>query len=159
MSMQISARADYALRTCVILAQEEASAGRHDLPPRPLAAEVIALHADLPTRFLETVIARLRQGGIVHSQRGSAGGCTLARSADSITLLEIVSSVDGAPMLVRGLDPHELDYDDHAPGLTAAYLALQTAVVAQLSETTLASLVVVTETERVVTNVGNSQLN
>jgi Rrf2 family protein len=141
--MQISARADYALRTCVILAHEEASAHQCDLPPRPLAAEVIALQADLPTRFLETVIAKLRQAGIVHSQRGSAGGCTLARSADSITLFDIVSSVDGPPMLVRGLDPTELDYDDHAPGLTAAYVALQTAVVSQLSDTTLASLLAV----------------
>ncbi len=138
--MQISARADYALRTCVILAQEEASARQLDLPPRPLAAEVIALQADLPTRFLETVIAKLRQAGIVHSQRGSSGGCTLARRADTITLLDIVAAVDGPPMLVRGLDPAELDYDDHAAGLTVAYLDLQTAVVSQLTHITLASL-------------------
>jgi Rrf2 family protein len=139
--VQISARADYALRTCVILATEATRAAELGEAARPLPAEVIALRADLPARFLETLIAKLRQEGIIHSQRGSSGGCTLARRADTISVYDVVVAVDGPFMLVRGLDPDVLDYADHAPGLRDAYLSVRSAMADQLSTITLTSLV------------------
>ena len=66
--MQVSARADYALRACVVLA----AAG--DLP---LSAEVVAMKADLPGKFVEAILTKLRQARIVTTQRGPGGGCRL----------------------------------------------------------------------------------
>ncbi len=139
--MHISARADYALRTCVILAAEakQATASAQG-SARPLPAEVIALRADLPTKFLETVIVKLRQAGIVHSHRGAGGGCQLARPAEDISLLDVVTAVDGPVMSVRGLNPSELSYDDHAPGLAAAYIEVNNLLLDHFGSLTIASL-------------------
>lgn len=140
--MHISARSDYALRTCVVLAAEsrQAQFGASEGQPRPLPAEVIALRADLPAKFLESVIVKLRQAGIIHSQRGAGGGCTLAKPAAEITMLDIVRAVDGPLMTVRGLDPTSLNYDDHAPGLAAAFCSLNKILAETLGSLTLDSL-------------------
>ncbi len=140
--MQISARADYALRTVMILAAEARTATAEGRPVRPLPAEVIALRADLPARFLETVITKLRQVGIIHSQRGSGGGCTLGRDAGSISLYDVLFAVDGPVVTVRGLDPDELDYTDHAAGLAVALQTLKRSIISELAATTIESLIV-----------------
>jgi Rrf2 family protein len=51
----------------------------------------------MPLQFLEQVFAALRRGGIVRSRRGAAGGYSLARPADDITVLDVVAALDGAP--------------------------------------------------------------
>ena len=53
--MQVSARADYALRACVVLA----NAG--DIS---MSAEVVAMRADLPGKFVEAILTKLRQARI-----------------------------------------------------------------------------------------------
>ena len=57
----------------------------------------LAKRRDLSAQFLEQLFAILRRAGIVNSRRGVKGGYTLARPADSITLLEIVELLDGPP--------------------------------------------------------------
>ncbi len=55
----------------------------------------IAAQQDIPDRYLEQLLATLRRGGIVKSQRGAKGGYLLAREPWKITLLEILECLEG----------------------------------------------------------------
>lgn len=58
----------------------------------PLAA--VAARQSLPLAYLEQLFARLRRAGLVHGQRGAAGGYSLARSADLISVADVVRAVN-----------------------------------------------------------------
>ncbi len=49
----------------------------------------------IPERYLEQILTNLRRAGVVQSQRGSKGGFVLVREPWQITLLEIVTVVEG----------------------------------------------------------------
>jgi len=44
--------------------------------------------------YLEQLFARLRKQGLVSSTRGPGGGYRLSRTADEITVLDVISAVD-----------------------------------------------------------------
>ncbi len=62
---------------------------------RPVPIAQVAERRDMPVQFLEQLFSTLRRDGLLQSQRGVKGGYTLARSADEITVLEVVQSLDG----------------------------------------------------------------
>jgi Rrf2 family protein len=130
--MQVSARADYALRACVVLAAAD---------DRPLSAEVVAMQADLPGKFVEAILTKLRQSRIVTTQRGPGGGCRLARSAEEISVADIIEAVDGPIGYVRGLDPALLEYTDHAPHLSTMWTEMRMMLVERLRDVTLQDLI------------------
>jgi Rrf2 family protein len=68
--MRVSAKVDYALRSCSELA---AAAGAG-----PLKGDRIAQAQEIPLKFLESILLDLKHAGLVHSQRGSEGGYWLA---------------------------------------------------------------------------------
>jgi len=49
----------------------------------------------IPKKFLDAILAELRNAGIVHSRKGKGGGYTLARQADKVFVGEIVRALDG----------------------------------------------------------------
>ena len=61
----------------------------------PAKTAQIAEAQQIPVRFLEVIMAQLRQGGFVESRRGKSGGYLLARQADTITVGEIIEYVQG----------------------------------------------------------------
>lgn len=71
----------------------------------PVKAEAIATAQVIPYKFLEGILADLRRGGLVVSQRGGSGGYVLARSADAITVADVIRTVDGPIVSVRGERP------------------------------------------------------
>lgn len=62
---------------------------------QPVTVNEIIAKQPIPERYLEQILASLRRGGLLKSQRGSKGGYILARPPAQITLLEIVSIIDG----------------------------------------------------------------
>lgn len=60
----------------------------------PVKADRIAEAQAIPVRFLEQILAQLRQGGFVTSVRGREGGYSLARPPVALTVGEIVRFVD-----------------------------------------------------------------
>ena len=86
--MKISAKAEYACLAVLALAQ-----------PRPDSAPVrireIADENAIPERYLVQILLQLKGAGLVHSTRGAAGGYRLARPAESISLREVLSAIDG----------------------------------------------------------------
>jgi Rrf2 family protein len=81
----------YAVRALTELAR------RQDVDlARPVRLSDIASVGDMPLQFLEQVFATLRRAHIVRSRRGAAGGYTLARPPEEITVLEVVMALEGA---------------------------------------------------------------
>ncbi len=66
----------------------------------------IARREDMPTAFLERILARLREGGLVASTRGASGGYRLSRSAGAISVADIVTAIEG-PLSLVGCLPDE----------------------------------------------------
>ena len=57
---------------------------------KPVLSKTIAAGAKIPQNFLSKIMNRLVQAGYLNSVRGTNGGFTLSRSADTISLREIV---------------------------------------------------------------------
>ncbi len=55
----------------------------------------IAFRCDIPHQFLEQIFNRLGKAGIIKSTRGKNGGYELAKPPDRITVLHIVTALDG----------------------------------------------------------------
>jgi Rrf2 family protein len=102
--VQLSRRADYALRAVIDLAVESAS-GRVQL-------REIAARQAVPEKYLEQLLRLLKTAGVVHATRGSRGGYQLARPASELSLLTVFEAVEG-PVSVE-------DEGAAAPGAGAA---------------------------------------
>ena len=68
----------------------------------PVASHVIAKARKIPERFLLKVLKPLVSARVLSSIKGPNGGYRLAKSANEITLLEVLEAVDGP---IRGLAP------------------------------------------------------
>lgn len=60
----------------------------------PVTGRDIAAKERLPGDYVEQILLRLRRAGIVSSTRGAKGGYTLARSAEEITVREIIAAAE-----------------------------------------------------------------
>ncbi|HKS99000.1 MAG TPA: Rrf2 family transcriptional regulator [Rugosimonospora sp.] len=129
--MQISARADYAVRASVALAAAY---------PQTVSAQTLAAEQSLPRKFLETILADLRRAGLVHSTRGVDGGYTLARPPAEIAVAEVLRAADGPLAGVRGMRPEEAVYDGTAVHLQELWIAVRAAVRRVLDEVSLAEV-------------------
>jgi Rrf2 family protein len=130
--MQISARADYAIRALAELAG--AGAG-------PIKSERLAQSQQIPAKFLENILSELRHASILRSQRGAVGGYWLARPASEITLADIIRAVDGPLANVRGQRPETIDYVGAAARLSDVWIAVRASLRSVLEQVTLADLV------------------
>ena len=89
----LTQRSRYALRAMLFLA--EAPAGG---PPIPMGR--IAQAANVPRKFLELILADLREAGLLHSHRGKMGGYRLSRPTHLISLGDIIRVIEGPLALV-----------------------------------------------------------
>lgn len=60
----------------------------------PVKIADIARRQKIPQKFLELILAGLKQNGFVDSRRGAEGGYLLARAPDSITVGEVLRAVE-----------------------------------------------------------------
>jgi Rrf2 family protein len=63
-----------------------------DAPGASVRSPDLANRLGVPTASMEQVMVRLRRHGFVRSFRGATGGYALARSADSITVGEVLAA-------------------------------------------------------------------
>ena len=85
--MKISVKCEYALKALFDLATQRTS--------EPVKIADIARRQKIPQKFLELILAGLKQGGLVESRRGAEGGYLLARPADSITVGDVLRQIEG----------------------------------------------------------------
>ena len=87
--MNISVKGKYALQAILDLAGQRQG--------EPVRIADIAQRQKIPQKFLELILAGLKQGGFVESRRGAEGGYLLARPSDSITVGQVIRFIEGPP--------------------------------------------------------------
>src|SRR6202012_2113336 len=85
--MNISVKGEYALHAIFDLASQP---GRE-----PVRIADIARRQQIPQKFLELILASLKQGGFVESRRGAEGGYLLARRPESISVGDVLRFMEG----------------------------------------------------------------
>jgi Rrf2 family transcriptional regulator, cysteine metabolism repressor len=91
--MQISQKCQYTLRAMFELAKRYGG--------EPVSAAEIAEAQAIPARFLELILQGLKDSREVESRRGNNGGYVLAVPPGTITVGDIIRSVDGTLAPVR----------------------------------------------------------
>ncbi len=120
----ISPTAEYALRAIVAIAQGSGE---------PVITPTLVEMTKVPAGYLPKVLQTLRKAGLVNSKRGLGGGFTLARSAESITVLDVVNVV--AP--IKRIDSCPLGIETHGTNLCPLHKRLDEAT--ELVEQSFAS--------------------
>ena len=86
MRIELTRRGDYAVRAMLALAAAEDSV---------LSVRRIAEDMAIPARFLPHVMQDLLAAGLVVARIGRMGGYRLARARETISLLEIITAIEG----------------------------------------------------------------
>jgi len=86
--MSLSQKCQYAFRAIFELSRRQPSG-------QPVSVSEIAEAQAIPPRFLEQILAELKQGGFVASRRGAQGGYTLTVSPAELKVGDIIRFVEG----------------------------------------------------------------
>ena len=130
--MHLTAKADYAVRAVVELADSSQDA--------PRKVDDVAQAQQIPVSFLENILTQLRSAGLVRSQRGPEGGYWLARPADELNLAQVIRAVEGPLVGIRGQRPEEIEYTGSAQSLTQVWIALRANLRKVLERVTVADV-------------------
>lgn len=144
--MLFSTKAEYGVRLMVELGRRTDGS---EPEPSPVSLTAVAEAESLPLSYLEHLVAKLRQAGLVTSVRGAHGGYRLGKPAAEIAMLDVVQALEGpiAPMECfhadregRVLCSHETD-GDRACATKLLWTRVHGGVTNALASTTLAELV------------------
>lgn len=85
--MKISTRVEYGMLalTDIALYSDNGSS---------VSAPDIAERQNISQKYLEQILTHLKQAGLIRAQKGLRGGYALARSADRISIAEILNALD-----------------------------------------------------------------
>jgi Rrf2 family protein len=115
--MHVTAKADYAVRAVVELADSSQQ--------EPRKVDSVARAQGIPVSFLENILTQLRSSGVVRSQRGPEGGYWLARPPEEVNLAHVIRAVEGPLVGVRGQRPEEIEYMGSAESLQQVWVAVR----------------------------------
>lgn len=87
MRLQLTRRADYAIRAVICLASEGSG--------QRIPVSTIAKRMEAPRRFLPQIMQDLVQAGLVDGTPGRGGGYRLTRAPGEISLLEVIEAIEG----------------------------------------------------------------
>ena len=82
----------------------------------------------------------MRTGNLLRSQRGGDGGWILARPAETITVADVIRSLEGPLASVRGIRPHELSATGEIEPFVSLWVAVRVALRSVLEHVTIADL-------------------
>ncbi len=99
--MKISTKGRYALRMLV-----DISAHENDTF---ISLKEISDRQNISKKYLEQIVPLLTKNGILRTNRGNKGGYALARSADEITVGEVLRATEGSLAPVACLEYEEND--------------------------------------------------
>ncbi len=129
--MQISKKADYALRAVTILGS---------LPPdKTMQAQEMASLGQIPIKFLEQILLILKKGGLLRSKRGVGGGYRLAKASRLITVGEVIEAVDGE--LVKLIEREDYPVFPGSRGIEQSLTKTQEGINEALGETTIEDII------------------
>lgn len=106
----------------------------------PVALAAISARQKVSVSYLEQMFSKLRRSGLVESTRGPGGGYSLGRNAETISVADIIASIEQS-----GGRPGPEDADNGAMGdlslTTDLWAALNARMMAHLQGISLRSLV------------------
>jgi Rrf2 family protein len=85
--LQLTMTGEYSIRAMLHLAAKPSGA--------VVQIGEISKQWDIPEEFLRKIVQLLSKSGLILSRRGAGGGVALARSADGISLLEVIEAAEG----------------------------------------------------------------
>jgi Rrf2 family protein len=85
--MKISTKGEYGLMALIDLTLHQNQ--------RPVQIFQISERQGIPKQYLDQLMLNLKRSGIVASSRGRQGGYFLARPAKEVTLLDIITALEG----------------------------------------------------------------
>jgi len=135
--VRITAKVDYAVRAAIELARAFPTDGSR---PTPLTRQAIADAQQIPSKFLEHILADLKRSQIVGSVRGADGGYWLHRPPSEINVADIIRAAEGPLADVRGQRPDSLDYPEDLASLQRMWISVRANLRAVLEHVTLADL-------------------
>jgi len=130
--MHVTAKADYAVRAVVELADSSQES--------PRKVDDVAQAQRIPVSFLENILTQLRSAGLVRSQRGPEGGYWLAKPAEELNLAQVIRAVEGPLVGIRGQRPEEMEYTGSAESLQQVWIALRANLRKVLERVTVADV-------------------
>ncbi len=134
--MQLLASEEYGLRCLLQVARHQGN--------RPLTIPEIAEAEGLSAEYTGKIMRALREGGLVTSTRGAAGGYRLARPAEEVTPWDVIQGLGGSLFPKGFCDAHPGQLRDciHTPdcSIRALWQRVEGAVRGVLNSVTLADL-------------------
>ena len=126
--MQLNVTTDYAIRTVMHLAAR---------PGSYVSGKAICADTNIPSNYIHHIAHKLISGGILNSVKGQRGGYYLEKTPEEITLLDIVTIMEGPVRLERRDDDST---DASAPVLAKYYQQLQQSMCDAFQSVTIAQI-------------------
>ena len=127
--MELNTKGRYAVMAMADLAQYGAD--------ETVALSAISDRQQISLAYLEQLFAQLRRANIVDSRRGRSGGYSLARTADKISIAEIMSAVGEPVQMTRCSDDAGFCHGEHKCLTHDLWRSLGTHILSFLSDVTL----------------------
>ena len=105
----------YGTRAVCYVAQHRDSAD-------PITIQKIADEEDIPIRYLEQIMVRLRRAGVLKSIRGPGGGYRLPRDPSQILLCEVIEAAEGDLNVVWCVDASSKPRCDRQEGCSSRHI-------------------------------------
>ncbi|MCR9226833.1 MAG: Rrf2 family transcriptional regulator [Flavobacteriaceae bacterium] len=133
----LSKKSKYAIKALVFIA------GNRD--KQPVSVRTIAHEENIPLKFLESILAELKNARVLKSTKGKYGGYSLNRSPDEIHMAEIMRLFDGAIALLPCVSENfyercEECSDELTCGIRQVAMEIRRQTVAQLQGATLTNI-------------------
>lgn len=128
--MRVSTKSDYALRALIEIS-------RHG---DVVSAEQVGASQDIPSGYLQSILADLRRAGLVASQRGQSGGWRMAADPADVSVADVIRAVDGPLLSVYGVRPESVSYNESAAVLQTVWVAARSSLRSVLEAVTIDAL-------------------
>lgn len=134
----LSKKSKYAINALVYLAK--------NTEQQPIPTATIAQAQNIPVKFLESILAELKNARIVNSKRGKYGGYSLNGKPEDINLAMITRLFDGAIALLpcvthRYYERCEECIDETTCGIRQVFFEVRKETVKKLKTANLASII------------------
>jgi Rrf2 family protein len=130
--MKLTTKMRYGTRALVDLALHDGQG--------PVSSSEVAEHQQVSVKYLESILATLRNAGLVQTTRGAQGGHMLARPPSEIDLREIFDVLEGSRGLVECTADPKLCTRYDACVTQEVWTEMYAACMAILEATTVADL-------------------
>ncbi len=129
--LQLTRKADYGLRLMLEVGGS---------PSGATTTAVVAQRQLIPYEFLRKVAQTLVAHGLLVSERGASGGLSLARPAETVSVLDIVRAFESPALNLCCVDPPRCDRRDNC-AVYPVWAEAQRQVERALSNASLSSLI------------------